>query len=89
MDFETFASLDLRVGKVVAVAPFPEARSPALKITADLRDLGELRTSAQITNYDEAALVGRLIVGAINLGAKRIAGFISEFLVLGAIGLTP
>jgi tRNA-binding protein len=73
------------VGKVVAVVPFREARWPALRITADFGDLGHLRTSAQITNYDEAGFVGPLIVGVVNLSAKRVSGFISEFLVLGAI----
>ena len=47
--------------------------------------LGELRTSAQIRNYTHDQLVGRLVVGAVNLGRKRIAGFASEFLVLGAL----
>jgi tRNA-binding protein len=81
-----FFDLDLRVGRVTAVEPFPEARKPAWKLTVDFGPLvGVLRTSAQITNYDEGALVGRLVVGAINLGDKRIAGFTSEFLVLGSL----
>jgi tRNA-binding protein len=85
---EHFSELDLRVGRVVAVEPFPEARKPSLKLTVDFGPvLGELRTSAQITNYPSVDLEGRLVVGAVNLGRKRIAGFTSEFLILG--GLAP
>ena len=83
-----FFDVDMRVGRVVSVEDFPEARRPACKLTVDFGpDVGQLRTSAQITNYSAEELVGRLIVGAINLGPKRIAGFRSEFLVLG--GLEP
>jgi len=83
-----FFDVDMRVGRVVSVEDFPEARRPACKLTVDFGpDVGKLRTSAQITNYSAEELVGRLIVGAINLGPKRIAGFRSEFLVLG--GLEP
>jgi tRNA-binding protein len=83
---EGFFALDLRAGRVTAVEPFPEARKPAWKLTVDFGPvIGELRTSAQITNYDADALQGRLVVGALNLGTKRIAGFTSEFLVLGAL----
>jgi tRNA-binding protein len=85
---EHFFDLDLRVGRVVSVDPFPEARKPSWKLTVDFGPvLGELRTSAQVTNYQPDELVGRLVVGAVNLGPKRIAGFASEFLVLG--GLAP
>ncbi len=83
---EGFFALDLRAGRVVEVEPFPAARKPAWKLTVDFGPVvGRLRTSAQITNYEADALMDRLVVGAINLGAKRIAGFTSEFLVLGAL----
>ena len=83
---ETFASLDIRVGVIVDVEAFPEARSPAWKLRVDFgRDVGELSTSAQVTNYAATDLIGRQVVGVINLGVRRIAGFRSEFLVLGAI----
>jgi tRNA-binding protein len=83
---QDFLAIDLRVGRVDAVEPFPEARKPAWKITVDFGPvIGVLRSSAQITNYGEDDLVGRLVVGAVNLGRKRIAGFVSEFLVLGAL----
>ena len=84
--FEQFAALDLRAGRVVAVDPFPEARKPAWKLTVDFGPtIGELRTSAQVTNYAADELVGRTVIGAVNLGTKRIAGFTSEFLVLGTL----
>jgi tRNA-binding protein len=86
VDFGAFAALDLRVGRVLAVEPFPEARDPAWKLTVDFGPvLGQLRTSAKITNYAPDELVGRQVVGAVNLGRKRIAGFVSEFLVLGGL----
>lgn len=81
-----FFAVDMRVGRVVAVDEFPEARNPSWKLTVDFGpSVGELRTSAKITNYTEEELLGRLVVGAINLGTRRIAGFKSEFLVLGAL----
>jgi tRNA-binding protein len=88
LGIDGFLALDLRVGRVTAVEPFPEARDPAWKLTVDFGPhLGELRTSAKITDYTEQELLGRQVVGAVNLGRKRIAGFVSEFLVLG--GLEP
>lgn len=85
VDAGSFFALDLRVGRVLEVEPFPEARVPAWKLTVDFGPaVGTLRTSAQVTNYTPDELVGRLVVGAVNLGAKRIAGFRSEFLTIGA-----
>jgi tRNA-binding protein len=81
-----FFALDLRTGRVTEVEEFPDARKPAWKITVDFGpQVGTLRSSAQITNYSKDELLGRMVVGAINLGTKRIAGFVSEFLVLGAL----
>jgi tRNA-binding protein len=81
-----FFALDLRAGRVTAVEDFPEARKPAWKLIVDFGPaVGTLRTSAQITNYTREELAGRLVVGAINLGDKKIAGFMSEFLILGAL----
>jgi tRNA-binding protein len=83
---DAFFALDLRVGRIVAVEAFPEARKPAWKLTVDFGpQVGELRTSAQVTNYPADELEGRLVVGAINLGSRRIAGFESQFLVLGGL----
>jgi tRNA-binding protein len=88
VDAAALAALDLRVGRVVEAAPFPEARAPSLKLWVDFGPLlGTLATSAKITNYAPDELVGRSVVGAVNLGPRRIAGFRSEFLVLG--GLEP
>lgn len=85
---EDFHAIDLRVGRVVAAEPFPEARKPALRVRVDFGPvIGELETSAQITRYDPSGLVGRLVVGAVNLGVRRIAGLESRFLILG--GLRP
>jgi len=84
---EGFLALDLRIGRVLSVEPFPEARDPAWKVRVDFGPLGTLQTSAKITNYTPDELVGRQVVGAVNLGRKRIAGFVSEFLILG--GLAP
>lgn len=81
-----FFALDLRVGVVTAAREFPEARKPAYQLEVDFGPVvGTLRTSAQVTNYTLEELVGRRVVGAINLGARRIAGFESQFLVLGAL----
>jgi len=86
IDPAQFFALDMRVGRVVDVEAFPEARAPALKLTVDFGpEIGTLRTSAQVTSYSADQLTGRLVVGAVNLGPKRIAGFTSQFLVLGSI----
>lgn len=86
VNFDHFAAVDLRVGRVVDVEPFPEVRKPAWKITVDFGELGQRRTSAQVVHYGREELLGRLVVGAVNLGRKRIAGFTSEFLLLGTVG---
>jgi tRNA-binding protein len=81
-----FIAVDMRTGRVTDVEPFPEARKPSWKLTVDFGPvIGTLRTSAQITNYTADELRGRVVVGALNLGRKRIAGFTSEFLILGAL----
>jgi tRNA-binding protein len=83
---DQYFALDIRTGRVVGVEDFPEARKPAWKIRVDFGPvIGELHSSAQITNYSKEELTGRLVVGAVNLGTKRIAGFTSEFLILGAL----
>ena len=80
-----FGSLDIRVGRVTSAAPFEAARNPSLRVTVDFGPaVGELTTSAQIAHYDPAELVGRLVVGVVNLGTRRIATLDSEFLILGS-----
>lgn len=80
-----FAALDIRVGTVVAAEPFPEARKPAYRLTIDFgAPLGARRSSAQITElYSMVELGGRQVLAAVNLPPRRIAGFVSEVLVLG------
>jgi tRNA-binding protein len=86
VDAAHFHALDLRVGRVVAAEPFAAARKPSLRVVADFGPvLGVLETSAQITHYDPEQLVGRLVVGAVNLGVRRIAGLESQFLILGGL----
>lgn len=81
-----YFALDIRTGRIVDVQDFPAARKPAWKIRVDFGPvIGELQSSAQITNYSKEQLLGRLVVGAVNLGPKRIAGFTSEFLILGSL----
>ncbi|MFI9566073.1 tRNA-binding protein [Streptomyces rishiriensis] len=79
-----FFSADLRVGRILDVQDFPEARKPAYRIQVDFGDAGVLWTSAQITNYSPEELKDRPVVGVVNLPDKRIAGRTSEFLLLGS-----
>ena len=72
------------IGKVVDVQPFPRARNPSYKVGVDVGADRIMWSSAQITNYEPAALLGSLVVCVCNLGAKNIAGFTSELLILGA-----
>ena len=79
-----FQALDLRVGRVLRVEPNEKARKPAYKLWIDFGPLGEKRSSAQLVDlYRPEELVGRLVIAAVNLGARVIAGFTSEVLVLG------
>jgi len=79
-----FPVLDLRVGRVLRVEPNPTARKPAYKLWIDFGPLGEKTSSAQLVDlYQPEQLLGRLVVAAVNLGTRRIAGFVSEVLVLG------
>jgi len=81
-----FQKLDIRVGRVVDVQDFPEARKPAYKLTIDFGPLGLKRSSAQITDrYTKEDLMNRLVVAVVNFPPKQIATFMSEVLVLGAM----
>ena len=86
LTWEQFEAVDMRVGRVVAVEDFPEARVPAWKLRIDFgAELGEKRSSAQITHYSRDELEGSLIVAVVNFPPKRIGPFLSEVLVLGAL----
>jgi tRNA-binding protein len=81
---EAFETLDLRVGRVLRAEPNERARKPSFKLWIDFGPLGEKQSSAQLQAlYTAQELVGRLVVAAVNLGTRNIAGFLSEVLVLG------
>lgn len=89
IQFDDFARVEMRVGRVIEALPFPEARRPAYRMRIDFGpQIGERVSSAQLTvTYpDPAALVGRQVVAVLNFPPRRIAGFSSEVLVLGAMG---
>ena len=84
--FDDFLKVDMRVGRVLAVEEFPEARKPAWKLRVDFGpDIGEKRSSAQITNYAREELEGRLVVAVVNFPPRQIGPVRSEVLVLGAM----
>jgi len=85
ISYEDFEKIDIRSGTIVKAEEFPRAMKPAYKIWADFGPvIGILQTSAQVTvHYTPESLIGKHILGCINLGERNIAGFISQFLLLG------
>lgn len=89
IEFEDFLRVDMRVGRILAADPFPEARKPSYRLRIDFGpEIGERVSSAQLTVTfpDPSVLVGRQVVAVVNFPPRRIAGFASEVLVLGAMG---
>jgi tRNA-binding protein len=89
IDLDHFERVDMRVGRILAADPFPEAHRPSYRLRIDFGpELGERVCSAQLTvTYpDRDALVGRQVVAVLNFPPRRIAGLSSEVLVLGAMG---
>ena len=85
IEFDDFLKVDMRVGRIVEVEDFPEARKPAWKLTIDFgEDVGLKRSSAQITNYAREELEGRLVVAVVNFPPRQIGPVRSEVLTLGA-----
>lgn len=87
ISYDDFLKVDLRVGKITRVEPFPKARKPAFKLWIDFgQELGTKQSSAQITaRYNEQELQGRLIVAVVNFAPRQVADFKSEVLVLGSL----
>lgn len=85
INYDEFSKVDLRSGTVVKVEEFPRAKKPAFKVWVDFGpEVGVLQTSAQVTvHYTPETLLGRKVVGCVNLGEKNIAGFTSQFLLVG------
>jgi len=83
--FADFERIDIRVGRVTAAEPFPEARKPAYKLTIDFGgELGAKRSSAQLTvHYTPESLLGRLVLAVVNFAPRQIGPFMSEVLTLG------
>lgn len=83
--YDDFVKLDTRVGKIIAVDDFPEARNPAYKLTIDFgEEIGQKRSSAQVVKYyKKEDLMGMLVLGVVNFPIKQIGPFMSESLTLG------
>ena len=85
IDWNDFTKVDMRVGKIIDVTDFPEARKPAYILTIDFGELGTRKTSAQVTNYTHKELLEREIVAVFNFPPKQIGPIMSEVLVLGGV----
>lgn len=85
IEWDDFTKIEMRVGMILDVKEFPEARKPAYILTIDFGPLGIRKTSAQITNYTENELLGREIVAVFNFSPKQIGPIMSEVLVLGGV----
>ncbi len=86
VDYAAFERLDIRIGTVLDVQPFPKARNPSWKVQIDLGELGTRWSSAQITAYTPEQLIGTQVCCVVNFAPRNIAGFQSEVLILGVTG---
>ncbi|WP_293873334.1 tRNA-binding protein [Flavobacterium sp.] len=88
LSWSDFEKLEMRIGTILTVNDFPEARKPAFKLTIDFgNEIGIKKSSAQITKlYAKEALIGKQIVAVLNFPVKQIGNFRSECLVLGCVG---
>lgn len=84
--YEDFEKIEMRIGKIVEVEEFPQARKPAYKLWIDFGDLGIKKSSAQITKlYDKESLIGKYVTAVTNFPPRQVASFMSEVLVLGVV----
>ncbi len=82
--YSDFEKVDVRVGRIVTVEDFPQARKPAYKLSIDFGpEIGIKRSSAQVTNYSKEELLGKLVMGVVNFPPRQIGAFFSEVLTLG------
>ena len=87
ISWSDFEKVEMRVGTIIQVDDFPKAKNPAYKLTIDFGPMGIKKSSAQITKlYQKEALIGKQIIAVVNFPPKQIADFMSECLVLGAVG---
>ena len=85
ISYDDFEKVDLRSGTIVKAEDFPKAKKPAYKVWVDFgNEIGVKQTSAQVTaHYTPESLIGKKVIGCVNLGEKNIAGFMSQFLLVG------
>ena len=84
LSYDEFLRVDMRVGRILTAEPLPKAKIPAYRLTVDLGPLGVKTSSARITAlYEAGELPGRLVVAVVKFPPRRIAGFLSEVLVMG------
>lgn len=86
--FDDFKKLDIRVGKIIEIEDFPEARNPSYKVKVDFgKEIGIKKSSVQLcTNYTKKDLKNKLVLGVVNFPVKQIGNFMSEVLILGVPG---